>query len=47
MEYKHGIGVDIKKEKWNNLIILDACRYDYFKEAIKKTKIKGILESRI
>lgn len=29
---KYGNGVDVMKEDWDNLIILDACRYDYFEE---------------
>jgi len=34
----------IFREDWNNMIILDACRYDYFKKAIKKIDIKGKLQ---
>lgn len=30
--YKHGKGIDIMEQDWDNLIILDACRYDYFRE---------------
>lgn len=33
-------------EKWDHLIILDACRYDFFKKKIKKFKLKGKLEFR-
>lgn len=29
-ERKYGSGVDIMEEDWDNLILLDACRYDYF-----------------
>ena len=29
---KYGRGIDIIDQDWDNLIILDACRYDYFKE---------------
>ena len=28
--------VEIVKEKWDYLIILDACRYDYFQDVYKK-----------
>lgn len=37
---KHGNGIDIMEEDWDNLIILDACRYDYFAE---QNTIKGNL----
>ena len=37
-------GVYVYDEQWDNLIILDACRYDTFKEL---NKIAGKLESRI
>lgn len=37
-------GVNIHEEDWDNLIILDACRYDYFK---KCCEIPGELEYRI
>jgi hypothetical protein len=37
-------GINIFNEDWDNLIILDACRYDYFKEL---NDIDGELESRI
>ncbi len=40
-------GISVLNEEWDNLIILDACRYDYFKEAIKKSNLKGKLEYRI
>ena len=40
-------GISVLDEEWDNLIILDACRYDYFKEAIKKSNLKGKLEYRI
>ncbi|RKX44969.1 MAG: hypothetical protein DRP27_05340 [Thermotogae bacterium] len=36
--------VDLSKERWDHLIILDACRYDYFKEL---NTIEGKLEKRI
>ena len=37
-------GVYVYDEEWDNLIILDACRYDTFKEL---NRIEGRLESRI
>jgi len=37
-------GTYVLNEDWNNLIILDACRYDVFKEV---NTIEGILEYRI
>lgn len=30
--YRYGKGVDVMSEDWDNLIILDACRYDYFSQ---------------
>ena len=42
-QYQNGPGIDVMKEDWDNLIILDACRYDYFKE--KQKNIRGELES--
>lgn len=35
------------EEAWANLIILDACRYDFFKQKIKGANIQGRLEARI
>jgi len=40
-------GVFVLKEKWDNLIILDACRYDVFEEAYRTEGLQGRLESRI
>ena len=34
-------------EEWDNLIILDACRYDYFKKVYKQFNLPGKLEKRI
>lgn len=31
-EWTHGEGVDVMDEDWDNLYILDACRYDHFLE---------------
>ncbi|MHC4221401.1 MAG: sulfatase-like hydrolase/transferase [Planctomycetota bacterium] len=38
--------VNIMKEKWDYLIILDACRYDYF-EQVWKNYLQGNLEKKI
>ncbi len=45
--YRHNKGVYVCDEKWDNLIILDACRYDMFSEAHKKNYIDGVLKSKI
>lgn len=37
-------GIDIMKENWDYLIILDAARYDLFKESVKNFKIQGKLK---
>lgn len=37
-------GIDVFEEDWDNLIILDACRYDVFSEV---SDLPGTLESRI
>lgn len=46
LRFRHlyGTGVDVIAEDWDNLIILDACRYDAFAEV---NDLKGSLESRI
>jgi len=36
-------GIDVFEEDWDNLLILDACRYDYFE---KRADLPGTLESR-
>jgi hypothetical protein len=44
--FRHGFnprGTDVLDEDWDNLIILDACRYDYFAE---QADLPGHLESR-
>lgn len=41
--YKRSKGLYILNEHWDTLIILDACRYDFFKEAYTKRNIKGDL----
>ena len=40
-------GIDIFEEDWDNLIILDACRYDSFVSAKERHNLSGELESRI
>lgn len=43
-ERKYGPGIDVMAEDWDNLILLDACRYDYFESQIN---IEGELKSAI
>ncbi|HDD44561.1 MAG TPA: hypothetical protein ENG63_06860 [Candidatus Desulfofervidus auxilii] len=45
--FRSNNGFYILEEDFDNLIILDACRYDLFKEEIKNWNIKGNLEYRI
>lgn len=40
-EAQHGPGIDMMEEDWDVLILLDACRYDYFKNQVN---IRGELE---
>lgn len=40
-------GIDIFDEDWDTLVILDACRYDAFVDAIDNREFGGQLESRI
>jgi hypothetical protein len=37
-------GIDVFEEDWDNLIILDSCRYDIFKE---ESDLSGSLEKRV
>lgn len=37
-------GFGVMDEEWDNLIVLDACRYDFFKEY---NTIEGVLEKRV
>lgn len=39
--------VSIVEEDWDNLVILDACRYDVFKEKYKKYNLHGNLEKYV
>lgn len=43
-ELRHGDGVDVLAEDWDDLLILDACRYDAF---AARNRIDGTLESRL
>jgi len=43
-ERRYGPGIDVIGRDWDNLILLDACRYDYFKSQID---LNGELESVI
>lgn len=40
-------GTYVTREVWDNLIILDACRYDLFEEVVRANGIPGKLEWRI
>jgi hypothetical protein len=43
-QLRHGSGTRIMDEDWDNLLILDACRYDMFAEQVE---LNGRLESRV
>jgi len=45
--FRENDGIFVLEEEWDNLIILDACRYDLFKEEVKKWKLEGKIEYRI
>lgn len=45
--YRTNEGVNILAESWNNLIILDDCRYDSFLKVYKNMNIRGKLEYKI
>jgi len=45
--FRNNDGIYILEEEWDNLIILDACRFDSFKKEIKNWQIEGRLEYRI
>lgn len=42
--FRKNTGIFVVKEEWDNLIILDACRYDIFKQEINKIGLKGKLK---
>lgn len=41
LRYKRREGIEVMERDWDNLIILDACRYDSFKQL---NEIEGVLE---
>lgn len=43
-EWRFGEGIDVMRKDWDNLILLDACRYDLFKEC---TTFKGDLSREV
>lgn len=45
--FRKNNGIFIFDEQWDNLIILDNCRYDVFKEEFERRGMKGRLEYRI
>ncbi len=45
--FRSNKGIYILEEPWDNLIILDACRYDTFSDVFKENGMKGRLEHRI
>ncbi|MFW9828928.1 MAG: hypothetical protein ACFFEY_15165 [Candidatus Thorarchaeota archaeon] len=45
--YRKNNGFFLFSEKWDNLIILDACRYDTFEEQFKKNDMEGNLDKKI
>lgn len=45
--FRNNNGIYILEEEWDHMIILDACRYDAFKEVFMEFKIEGKLYHRI
>ena len=45
--YRTNTGIYVLDEKWDNLVILDACRFDAFSKAMAADPLPGKLESRI
>ncbi|MFB6242338.1 MAG: hypothetical protein ABEJ36_06085 [Candidatus Nanosalina sp.] len=43
-DLRYGAGTDFMEEDWDNLVLLDACRYDDFRE---ENTLEGELDSRI
>lgn len=43
----HGRGIDVVERDWDTLVILDACRYDYFSERIERVEVSGDLSAVI
>ena len=46
-KYKKNLGLHVMEQEWDNLIILDACRYDVFKKHVNHLGIKGELRKVI
>lgn len=44
--FARNLGTYLLGESWDNIIILDACRYDVFKEKFKETRMRGRLDSK-
>ena len=42
-----GKKIDILKEKWDFLLLLDACRFDYFKDVVREFFKDGVLKKAI
>jgi len=45
-DYNHD-APNVFKEDWDNLLILDACRYDAFRDALSEFDLPGELDSRL
>ena len=45
MEWRNQ-GVFLLDESWDCLIILDACRYDVFRDSVRRSGLRGSLASR-
>jgi hypothetical protein len=45
--FSHNEGIRVLEQRWDNLIILDACRYDSFERVYKEYNLPGRLEYRI
>lgn len=45
--FRRNDGIYIMSERWDNLVILDACRYDVFEQVAKERGIDGTLEKKV
>ena len=45
--FRRNTGIRIVRESWDNLILLDACRYDAFQMSYLEAGLPGVLESRV
>lgn len=45
--FRNNDGTYVFDEEWDNLIILDGCRFDFFEEEVKNWDIDGKLEYRV